>query len=85
VKWGDVRRVLSRKLEAKPQKGTKHDFWFVYCGDRLIGRVKDVHGEGEMKPWEFGGVASSLKINEHTLRQLVGCTMSKEELCANAK
>lgn len=73
--------MLKQKLQAEHEYGTKHDFWYVRCDGKLVGKVKDVKGDGELHNRERGNVADSLKINEHTLRGLVSCTVSKEDFC----
>jgi hypothetical protein len=81
MNWTEVRSTLSKKLSASREPGKKHDFWHVYCGDVYVGRVKDVHGNGEVKNHERGHIADSLKLNEHDFRALVSCTLTKEAFC----
>lgn len=78
MKWGELRRALGGKLKAQK----KHDLWLVECDGKRVGEVLDSHGQGEMKNREIGHVASSLNLSERHLRELVSCTMSREEFCA---
>jgi hypothetical protein len=48
---------------------------------RFLARLKDVHGNGEVKNHERGHIADSLKLNEHDFRALVSCTLTKEAFC----
>jgi hypothetical protein len=82
MKWDEVRGMLRKKLDAEHAPGKKHDFWHVHCDGVYVGRVKDVHGRGEVTNPERGGIADSLKLNEYDLRALVSCTLSREEFCA---
>lgn len=82
MKWGELRRMLRSKLKAEHRPGTKHDRWFVSCDDIVRGFVTDSHGEGEMRGHEIGHVARGIGISERQLRDLVSCTMSREEYCA---
>jgi hypothetical protein len=81
VKWAELRRTLQKKLGAQHEKGTKHDFWHVYCGETYVGKVKDVHGDGEVRNHERGHVARGLNISEHDLRDMVACTFSRDDFC----
>lgn len=82
MKWSELRRMLTRKLKAIREDGTRHEIWKVFCGDKYVGRVLVTHGDGEMRGHEIGNVADSLNINEHELKELVRCTMSRDEFCA---
>jgi hypothetical protein len=82
VKWAELRRTLGGKLKASKRQGKKHDLWFVECDGRRVGEVLDSHGQGEMTNREIGHVASSLNLSERQVRELVSCTLSKEEFCA---
>lgn len=82
MKWGELRRALGGKLKAQKKPGKKHDLWLVECDGKRVGEVLDSHGQGEMKNREIGHVASSLNLSERHLRELVSCTMSREEFCA---
>jgi hypothetical protein len=80
MKWKDVRSVITGKLSGDIEKGIGHDWGWVRCDGRLIGRVK-IGYHREMKPHEVGGCARSLEINDHKLKLLVSCTMSRDEYC----
>ena len=82
MNWRDVEDMLRKKLKAQHEPQKKHDFWYVHCGDVYVGRVKDSRDDGEVRNNERGGIADSLKINEHTLRELVACNITREEFCA---
>lgn len=82
MKWGEMSRVLRKKLGAVETKGKKHDFLWVKCGDRLVGGVKMSRGGVEMKNREIGGSAQSLRINEYQFRALIGCSLEGNEFCA---
>lgn len=82
MNWTSIRRMLRGKLGAEPKNGAKHDTWDVYCGDVFIGTVLDSHGKGELTGRERGNIARSLLINEHKLKELERCDMSKDEFCA---
>lgn len=82
MKWAELRRALNGKLKASQRPGKKHHLWFVECDGKRVGEVLDSHGEGEMTNREIGHVASSLNLSERHLRELVRCTMSREEFCA---
>ncbi len=82
VKWAELRRVLGGKLKAQKRPGKKHDLWFVECDEKRVGEVLDSHGQGDLTNREIGHVASSLNLSERHLRELVSCTMSRQEFCA---
>lgn len=82
MKWAELRRTLKGKLKAEERPGKKHNLWFVECDGRRVGEVLDSHGQGEMTNREIGHVAKSLNLSERQIRELVSCTMSKEEFCA---
>lgn len=82
MKWAEMRRALGGKLKAEKRTGKKHDLWFVECDGKLVGEVLDSHGQGEMTNREIGHVASSLNLSERQLRELMSCTMSREDFCA---
>ena len=82
MKWAELRRVLGGKLKGQKRPGKKHDLWFVECDAQRVGEVLDSHGQGEVTNREIGHVASSLNLSERNLRELVSCTMSREEFCA---
>jgi hypothetical protein len=82
MRWREARSALQKKLGASHQKGTKHDFWHVKCGDKYVGAVKDSHGDGEMHSHEIGGSARSLGASEYDFKQLVACPLSGEDFCA---
>jgi hypothetical protein len=76
---------MKKKLEAELQNSKKHNFWHVSCDGKIVGKVKDSHGEGELKNHEIGGCADSLGLNEHEFKKLVACTMSREEFIAKQR
>jgi hypothetical protein len=76
--------MLSGKLGAESKGGRKHDTWNVFCGDVYVGTVLDSHGKGELTGREIGNIARSLRLNEHQLKELQRCTMSKDDFCATA-
>lgn len=82
MKWAELRRALNGKLKATRKPGKKHDLWFVECHGKRVGEVLDSHGDGEMRNREIGHVASSLNLSERHLRELVSCTISREDFCA---
>jgi hypothetical protein len=82
VRWPELRRVLQGKLQAERRSGKKHDLWFVACDGKLVSRVLDSHGDGEMRGHEIGHVAQSLGLRERELRELVRCHLTREEFCA---
>jgi hypothetical protein len=79
VKWKEVRDTMKKKLDATLETSTKHNFWYVALDGKLIGKVKDSHGPGEVKSHEIGGCADSLGLNEYDFKRLVACPMSREE------
>lgn len=79
--WNDIQRMLRVKLGATEAPGAKHNTWHVYCGDAYVGRVLVSHGKGELTGREIGNIARSLKLNEHRLKDLERCTMSRDEFC----
>jgi len=82
MKWREMRDAIQKKLGAHRDEGTKHNFWHVKCGDKYVGKIKDSHGDGEMKAHEIGGSARSLNASEFDFKKLVACTMSGPEFCS---
>lgn len=81
LKWRELEGVITGKLRSEIKRGSGHDYGMIRCNGLYVGRVKIGH-HGEMKPREVGGSARMLKINEHQLKTLVGCSLSQSEYCA---
>lgn len=81
MKWGDLKRVLRKKLNATEESKKKHDVMVVYCGGTMIGEALISRGSDDAKGREIGNVARSLGISEHNLKELVACTLSGEDYC----
>lgn len=85
MKWGDVRRVLGKKLSAVKQDGAKHEQWVVKVDGDVAGIPSVSRGEGEMRGREIGNVARSLMMNEHTFKQLIACPFTTEDYEAHVR
>lgn len=81
MKWGDLPRVLNKKLRIERVPGSKHERLSVFCDDKVVGTALISHGSGEMRSREIGNVARSLGLNERQFRDLIACNISGEEYC----
>jgi hypothetical protein len=88
MKWSELKKVVSGKLNGTLENGTKRDQgWVPRLDGTWIGYVKIGHHDGQMKPYEVGNCARSLFVNEHNFKLLVACPLSREQYCeiADAK
>lgn len=81
MKWGELQRVLNKKLRTELVPGSKHGRLSVFCDDKIVGTALISHGSGEMHSREIGNVARSLGLNERQLRDLVACNISGDQYC----
>ena len=70
---------LSRKLQLEEREGRDKLAWFVYNG-KPITWTKRSHGSGDL-PFQHH-IRQQLKLNERQFRQLIGCTLSRDDYIA---
>ena len=75
-----MRRALNKKTDSTDEEDAKkHDRVWVKIADKLIGPVLVSRGSDEMRNREIGNCARSLGLKEHELRELVGCSLSRDD------
>lgn len=79
MKWRQVRRLVTGKLGGQISPGSKHDFGWVPCDGKWIGRLKISRGEGDLTAPEVGHCARSIHLSESRFRALEECSLSREE------
>jgi hypothetical protein len=81
VKWSDVERMVRAKLGGTIDGRGDHKKGHVHCGNGIWTFVK-IGRHADLKPYDVGHCASTLKTNEHNFKGLVACPYSKEEYFA---
>jgi hypothetical protein len=78
IKELDARLVGKLQLERSP--GTRHSQYLLRLGGRNVGLPTIVcieHGSGDLSNKTVGSIAKALGLNEHSLKQMVGCRIGR--------
>ncbi len=81
---------LTGKLRLEKNDATRHVDYRLRCAGKIIGLptlLRVSHGSGELADNNLGGIAKGLGLNEHALKEMVGCRVGRPcvLLCLSAK
>lgn len=80
MKINELNRCLQGKLQMEQREGSRHWDYQLRCAGRILGLptlLRVSHGSGDLTRTNLSGVAKALGLNEHALREMEGCRISR--------
>ena len=71
---------LTGKLGLEQNEATRHTDYRLRCAGKIVGLptlLRVSHGSGELANKNLGGIAKGLGLNEHALKEMVGCRVGR--------
>jgi hypothetical protein len=90
MKINELDRCLKGKLHLEQSDPARHADYRLRCSGKIIGLpmlLRVSHGSGELANNNLHGIAKALGLNEHLLKEMVGCRIGRAcvLLCLSSK